>query len=61
MITIEAFLSETFIIDTIMSMILDIIKGEYIYYSFYIEKGEKNERAKGNKTGYIECVKPNVK
>ena len=62
MITIEAFLSETFIIDTIISMILDIIKGEYINIIHFILKREKkNERAKGDKTGYIECVKPNVK
>jgi len=24
------------------------------------DKGEKNEWAKGNKTRYIECIKPNV-
>ena len=36
MITIEAFLSETFIIDTIISMILDIIKGEYINIIHFI-------------------------
>ena len=36
MITIEALVSETFIIDTIISMILDIIKDEYINIIHFI-------------------------